>query len=220
MSNLIPQDTPSMSDERHPINLLRKELTARRTLLDNIEIELEKFTAKLYAGFESAVAKATAAGIPNLGKPRRIAHPAGGWRQAMQVLIEDWFVLIVPLVGAARPNMKDEARVPNVRFKEPCGRVAFFLGEAPETEAFYDAIIFADGSWFAWGYGWPRMEDSIEKGDFEFLAFELLASFAKDIHTTWRPRRSKAPVIELGTQLKPALDAKQRAYTFGLPGDE
>ena len=48
---------------------------------------------------------------------------------------------------------------------------------------------------------------------------ELLTSFVKDIHTTWRPRRM-APVSNAGTALNQSLDAKKRAYLFGLPGEE
>ncbi|PJF36612.1 MAG: hypothetical protein CUN49_04595 [Candidatus Thermofonsia Clade 1 bacterium] len=210
---------PTLDDERHPLHALRKELNEQRQQREKIERLLQEFTTKLYAGFEYAVETALAAGVKGLHKPRRIPHPAGGWRQALQLPIEDWFVIIVPLVGAARPNVRDEARLPNARFKELSGRIALFIGDDPTGEAFYDILIFSDASWFAWGYGWPRMADAIATTDFNYLAFELLASFVKDIYTKWRVRRTKG-AIEGTTQLQLALDAKKRVYTFGLPGDE
>ncbi|MFQ3535936.1 MAG: hypothetical protein SNJ58_08665 [Aggregatilineales bacterium] len=217
MSDAVP--LPTLDDERHPIHTLRKELNEQRKQRERVEQLLQDFTGKLYAGFEQAVEIALQMGIKGLHKPRRLPHPAGGWRQALQLQIEDWFVVIVPLVGAARPNIRDEARLPNARFKELCARIALFIGDEPTGESFYDVLIFSDASWFAWGYGWPRMADAIEATDFNYLAFELLASFAKDIRTTWRVRRSKG-LAEGATQLQHALDAKKRVYTFGLPGDE
>ncbi|MBO9308862.1 MAG: hypothetical protein J7551_03655 [Chloroflexi bacterium] len=208
-----------LDDERHPIHTLRKELNEQRAQRERIERLLQEFTEKLFAGFERAVEVALASGVKGLHKPRRLPHPAGGWRQVLQLPIEDWFVIIVPLVGAARPNVRDEARLPDVRFRELSGRLAFFIGDEPTGEAFYDFLIFSDASWFAWGYGWPRMADAIATTDFDYLAFELLASFAKDIHATWRVRRSKNPA-EGATQLQLALDPKKRAYTFGLLGEE
>ncbi|MCE7946998.1 MAG: hypothetical protein DYG88_06175 [Chloroflexi bacterium CFX4] len=210
---------PTLEDERHPLHALRREMNEQRAQREKIEQLLEQFTQKLYGGFENAVATATAAGVKGLHKPRRVPHPAGGWRQALQLPIEDWFVILVPLVGAARPNVRDEARLPNTRFKELSGRIALFVGDDPMGESFYDFLIFADASWFAWGYGWPRVADDIAVTDFDYLAFELLTSFVKDIRATWRVRRSKN-VLEAATQLGQALDAKKRVYTYGLPGDE
>lgn len=206
-------------DEDHPINLLRRVLTTRQQQLANIERLMQEFSKRLFIGMENAVKKATDAGIPSLGAPRRLQHPAGGWRQALQVQIEDWSVIIVPLVGAAWPNPRDEAQIPGARFKEPCGRIALFVGDNPDAESFYDVLLYSDGFWFAWGYGWPRVADDIEHTDFEVLAFELLASFVKDIHTTWRPRKMAASP-NYGTLLSQSLDAKKRAYTYGLPGEE
>jgi hypothetical protein len=217
MSNLA--ELPSLDDDRHPIHVLRKELTVRRQQITQIERLLQIFTKQLYEGFEAAVSRATAMGVPGLGMPRRLPHPAGGWRQALQIFIEDWSVVIVPLVGAAWPNPRDEAQIPNVRFKEPCGRVAFFVGDDPSAESFYDFLIFSDGFWFGWGYGWPRSADQLETTEFSYMAFDLLASFVKDIHTTWRPRKM-TPYHSHGTLLSQSLDAKKRAYTFGLPGEE
>jgi hypothetical protein len=217
MSDALP--LPTLDDERHPIHALRRELNELRRQRTRIEQLLQEFTEKLYAGFENAVEIALKEGVAGLYKPRRIPHPFGGWRQALQLPIEDWFVIIVPLVGAARPNVRDEARLPNTRFKELSGRIALFIGDEPTGESFYDFLIFSDASWFAWGYGWPRMADAIAATDFDYLAFELLASFVKDIRTTWRVRRSKG-TAEGTTQLQHALDAKKRVYTFGLPGDE
>jgi hypothetical protein len=216
MMNLQPQHD---SDEEHPIVALRAELTLRVEQRQRIEQLMENFTSRLYDGFERAIAQTIASGVPGLSKPRRIPHPAGGWRQVLQLPIEDWSVLIVPLIGAAWPNPRDEARISPAKFKEPCGRIALFLGDEPTSESFYDFLIFADESWFAWGFGWPRLDDDIEKTNFETMAFELLTSFVKDIHTTWRPRRIAAPGTN-GTALNQALDAKKRAYNFGLPGEE
>jgi hypothetical protein len=210
---------PQHENEDHPINELRKELTMRIDQREKVERLMQSFTQRLFDSFESAVAQVMATGTPGLGKPRRIPHPAGDWRQALQIFIEDWSVIIVPLVGAARPNPRDEARIDSAKFKEPCGRIALFLGDDPGSESFYDFLIFADGGWFAWGYGWPRIADDIEQTNFEMMAFELLTSFVKDIHTTWRPRKI-AGVENIGTALNQSLDAKKRAYHFGLPGEE
>lgn len=210
---------PSHDDEANPINALRRELTERVSQRQRIENLMEQFTNRMYEAFENAVAQATNSGVPGLAKPRRIPHPAGDWRQAMQLFIEDWSVIVVPLVGAAWPNPRDEARIAAAKFKEACGRIAMFLGDDPSTESFYDFLIFADGSWFAWGFGWPRISDDIESTNFEVMAFELLTSFVRDIHATWRPRRIVTP-SNAGTMLSQSLDAKRRVYNFGLPGDE
>ncbi|MEP7286314.1 MAG: hypothetical protein ABI947_11155 [Chloroflexota bacterium] len=211
---------PSQSNnEEHPINALKAELTRRVQERKQIEALMEKFTGKLFDAFETAIAQTTASGVPGLNKPRRIPHPAGDWRQALQLYIEDWSVIIVPLVGAAWPNPRDEARIAAVKFKEPCGRIALFLGDEPSAESFYDFLIFSDGSWFAWGFGWPRIDDDIDLTNFETMAFELLTAFVRDIHTTWRPRRINVNATN-GTALSQSLDAKKRAYNFGLPGDE
>jgi hypothetical protein len=218
MSEVISR--PRSSDDGiPPIEALRRELTERVGQRQQIEALMESFTDKLFTAFEEAVAQATASDVPGLAKPRRIPHPAGDWRQAMQIYIEDWTVIVVPLVGAAWPNPRDEARISAAKFKEPCGRIALFLGDDPSTESFYDFLIFADGSWFAWGFGWPRIADDIDSTNFETMAFELLTSFVKDIHTTWRPRRANV-VNGAGTALSQSLDAKRRVYNFGLPGDE
>ncbi len=210
---------PPHEDEEHPINELKKELTRRIEQREQVERMMQLFTQRLFENFETAIAQVMSSGTPGLTKPRRIPHPAGDWRQALQIFIEDWSVIIVPLVGAAWPNPRDEARINTAKFKEPCGRIALFLGDDPNAESFYDFLIFADGSWFAWGYGWPRIADDINATNFETMAFELLTSFVKDIHTTWRPRKMTA-IANIGTALNQSLDAKKRAYHFGLPGEE
>ena len=121
-------------------------------------------------------------------------------------------VSFVPLVGAARPNIRDEAQIAGASFKQICGRIAVFIGSEPDEESFYDFIILPDGSWFAWGYGWPRQDSTIDETDFTLLAYGLLNSFVKDIFVTWRARRD--------TTLGMAMDARKRSYVFGLPGDE
>lgn len=219
MSELAIDHLPSLDDENHPVNVLKKELSRRKSQLENIERLMRAFCERLFASFERVVAQAQGLDIPNLGKPRRIPHPAGGWRQALQVPIEDWSVFIVPLVGAAWPNRRDDAQIPGSRFKEHCGRIALFVGDDPAGESFYDFLIFSDGFWFAWGYGWPRIADDIDSTNFDFMAIDLLASFVRDIHTTWRPRKVQVD-YKFGTALNQSLDAKKRAYTYGLPGEE
>jgi len=219
MTDSLLNMRPPHEDEDSPINELKKELTLRTEQRAKVEQILQDFTRRLYESFEKAVAQTTAAGVPGLGKPRRIPHPSGDWRQALQLFIEDWTVIIVPLVGAAWPNPRDEARIPPAKFKEPAGRIAMFLGDDPNAESFYDFLLFADGFWFAWGYGWPKTEDTVEKTPFGRIAVELLTSFVKDIHATWRPRRIVG-VSNTGTALSQSLDAKKRAYNFGLPGEE
>jgi len=51
------------------------------------------------------------------------------------------------------------------------------------------------------------------------MALDLLASFVKDIHTTWRPRKLQTSG-NTGTVLNQSMDAKKRVYTYGLPGEE
>jgi hypothetical protein len=220
MTGSLLSRQPSRHDEEHPLNQLKKEMEIRVGQRLRVETLMEKFTQRLYEAFEKSIADATASGIPGFGKPRRIPHPAGDWRQALQIFIEDWSVIVVPLIGAAWPNPRDEARIPTVKFKEECGRIAMFLGDDPNGEAFYDFLIFSDGSWFAWGFGWPRVADDIEQTHFDTMSSELLTNFVKDIHVTWRPRRLLAEGPLLGTTLSASLDAKKRVYTFGLPGEE
>src|SRR5689334_3791817 len=158
------------SDGEQPIVALGKELATRAKQRAAIEQLMEKFCGRLYDAFERAIAQTTAEGIPGLGKPRRIPHPSGDWRQALQIFIEDWSIIVVPLVGAAWPNPRDEARIDAFRFKEPCGRIAMFVGDDPNTESFYDFLIFSDASWFAWGFGWPRVADDLDSTNFERMA--------------------------------------------------
>jgi hypothetical protein len=220
MTNSLVSSQLPLHSEDHPITTLRRELELRRQAREQIERYMQHFTTQLYTAIEQAIAAAHATRIPGLAKPRRIPHPAGDWRQALQVFIEDWNVIIVPLVGAAWPNPRDEAKIHSSKFKEPCGRIALFIGDDPNGESFYDFLLFADGSWFAWGYGWPRIVDNIEDTNFELMGYELLTSFVKDIHTTWRPRKAFNPGLITGTALSQSMDAKRRAYNFGLPGDE
>ncbi len=212
MSNEVIMARPSHDDSDHPLSALKKELQIRKETRERIEWLLKDFTAKLFDAVEDGIQKTTAQGIPGFGKPRRIPHPMGDWRQALQIYIEDWSVIFVPLIGSAWPNPRDEARIQTAKFKEPAGRIAAFWADEPSETSFYDFLIFSDGSWFAWGYGWPRNQDTIESTDFEYMAYEMLTSFVKDIHTTWRPRNE--------TTLSQSLDAKKRAFRFGRPGEE
>lgn len=188
--------------------MMSRRVSQRNALVDMIK----EFSDRLFNAFEHVLDEMSTFGIPGIGRSRRLVHPANNKFEGFQMFIEDWSIIFVPLMGFARPNLDDEARIPPVQFKEPCGRIAVFLGDDPKAEAFYDFIIFTDRSWFAWGYGWPRQQSDIENTDFDALALELVHSFVKDIYVTWHSRTD--------TKLSIALDTKQRPYTFGLPGDE
>jgi hypothetical protein len=191
---------------------LNQVMTARGKNQAVLQRHLKEFTTRLFEAIETVLATMEASGIPGMGKSRRLVHPASAGREGLQVFIEDWSIIFVPLPGFARPNVADEARIPPVQFKEPCGRIGVFLTDEPQGTAFYDFLVFQDGSWFAWGYGWPKQQADIASTDFEGLALELLYSFAKDIFITWHSRGQ--------TTLATALDAKKRVYNFGLPGEE
>jgi hypothetical protein len=201
------------SQERQDIlRSLNQIMTARMNAQGVLNKNINEFSSRLFSAIENVMASIEAAGIPGMGKSRRLVHPAGGGREGLQVFIEDWSIIFVPMPGFARPNIADEARIPPSQFKDACGRIGVFLTDEPQGTAFYDFLIFQDGSWFAWGYGWPKQQSDIESTDFEGLALELLRSFAKDIFITWHARAQ--------TALSTALDAKKRAYMFGLPGEE
>ncbi len=189
-------------------------LGRRRRDYERLDSLLKSFTERLYAGFEDAIGIIQAHGLTAVGKPRYVNHPAGDWRRVMQIPIDDYRIVMVPLIGYAWPNINDEAMIPGSAFKETSARIAFFLlqQEDPETPAFYDILILLNSSWFAWGYGWPKQQDSFEQTNFTNLALDMLASFIKDIHLTWATRD--------GTTLARAMDPKRRAYQFGLPGHE
>jgi len=193
------------------LGALRQLMAARASTRMRLDELTQEFAARLFTGLARALDELETQGIPGLGKYRRLKVPDGS-REAFQIFVEDWSILFVPLSGTARPNALDEARISGAQFKEPAGRIAAFLSDDPQASAFYDFLIFRDGAWFAWGYGWPRQQDDIEHTDFEALAWELIYSFAKDIFTTWQVRAE--------TTLGAALDKKRRAWTLGLPGDE
>jgi hypothetical protein len=191
------------------LNQMMGRRMASRAMLAN---QLKEFSTRLFSAIEVLLAEAQAQGIPGLGKSRRLVHPAGGGREGLQIFIEDWSIIFVPMLGFARPNAADEARIPTAQFKEECARIGVFLTDDPQARAFYDFIILPDGSWFAWGYGWPRQQSDIDSTDFEGLALELIFSFVKDIFVTWDSRGE--------TLLGTALDPKKQAYIYGLPGEE
>lgn len=191
---------------------LNKLMTERAVMHARLEENLQEFSARLFDALERVLAEMAAAGIPGVGKTRRLVHPAGKGREGLQIFIEDWSIIFVPLLGFARPNDDDEARIPPYQFKEWCARIAVFLTDDPAGRAFYDFIIFQDRSWFAWGYGWPKQQSDIEHTNFEALALELIESFIQDIFITWHTRSDTALAL--------ALDAKRRAYSFGLPGED
>lgn len=201
-----------MADELTPTQLVERTLNEYYNASAAIEEYTSMFTRSLFDAIERFVSRFAEAGLPGISKPRRIDLPTG--KQALQLSITDYKIIFVPLAGTARPNLHDEARVPGARFKEECGRIAVFVGETPDTNAFYDFLIWGDGSWFAWGYGWPKQADEYASTEFDALAADLVASFIKDIHRTWKPRAE--------TTLGPSTDPSpiKRAFVFGLPGDE
>lgn len=192
--------------------ILERVLLARREQRNYLDQQTSDFADALFSALHQAVYDCQERGLAELGEPRYLEHPAGGGRRALQIPIEDWSVLIVPLVGTAWPSVRDEAQIPGAAFKELCGRIAVFIGTESESTSFFDFLIFTNGSWFGWGYGWPKQATTIQDTDFQALAYELLSSFVKDIHMTWQPRTE--------TLLGTAMDARRRVYTFGLPGDE
>lgn len=194
------------------LNSLNKLMTERATMQERLDASLKEFSARLFSALEQVLAEMASAGIPGVGKTRRLVHPASKGQEGLQIFIEDWSIIFMPLQGFARPNAADEARILSVQFKELCARIAVFLTDDPAGKAFYDFIIFQDRSWFAWGYGWPKQQSDIENTNFEALALELVESFIKDIYITWNVRAD--------TSLALVLDPKQRAYSYGLPGEE
>jgi hypothetical protein len=188
--------------------MMERRAQAREVLSNH----LREFSTRLFLALERMLTVLQEQGVQGLGKSRRLVHPAGAGREGLQIFIEDWSIIFVPLLGFARPNAADEARIPPIQFKELSARIAVFLTDDPQGRAFYDFIIFQDGSWFAWGYGWPKQQSDIESTDFESLALELLSSFVKDIYTTWGTRGD--------TSLAVALDPKRQPFSFGLPGEE
>jgi hypothetical protein len=201
-----------MDIEQEPTKFIERTL---RTFINSqaaIHEYTELFTRSLFEALESFVNEFIEAGVPGLDEPRRYALPTG--REALQLSILDYKIIFVPLAGAAWPNIRDEARIPSAKFKEECGRIAVFLGEDPKRVSFYDFLIWGDGSWFAWGYGWPKQADEYAQTDFRQLAVELRSSFVRDIHRTWKTRAE--------TVLGPSTDASpaNRAFNYGLPGEE
>jgi hypothetical protein len=194
------------------LSSLSQNMAARAHAQTVLNKHLKDFSNRLFSAIETGLATLEASGIPGFGKSRRLVHPVGAGREGLQVFIEDWSIIFVPLPGFARPNLADEARIPPYQFKELCARIGVFLTDDPQGNAFYDFLIFQDGSWFAWGYGWPKQHSDIANTNFEGLALELINSFTKDIFVTWYTREN--------TPLSIALDTKKRAYTFGLPGED
>lgn len=199
-------------ERRQLLQTLKTIMVKRAEERQILETALQEFSTRLFAALEHVLDEIKAEGVPGLGKYRRLAHPQDKGREAFQMFVEDWSIIFVPLTGIARPNADDEALVAQVFFKQPSARIAVFLSDDPQGEAFYDFLIFTDRSWFAWGYGWPRQQADIESTDFDELALGLVHSFSKDIFTTWHKRAT--------TVLSEALDVKKRCYTFGLPGEE
>ncbi len=204
------------SSTKDPLQVIIEEIdtTLRRSSSSEAAVlkYTEMFTNELFAAIEGFVGDLIEAGIPGLPKPRRYTLPTG--KEALRVKIGEYRILFVPLLGTAWANPRDEARVPGVKFKEECGRIAVFLSENPDRESFYDFLIWGDGSWFAWGYGWPKQADEYGQTNFRLLAAELINSFVKDIHRTWKTRDESV----LGDAS--SANIARRVFTYGLPGDE
>jgi hypothetical protein len=201
-----------VEERQRLMTALDKLMTQRAQAHEVLSTNLREFTNRLFTALETVLVEMAASGVPGIGKTRRLVHPAGKGREGLQIFIEDWSIIFVPLSGYARPSMTDEARIPPYQFKELCARIGVFLTDDPDGRAFYDFIVFQDRSWFAWGYGWPKQHSDIENTDFESLAMELIESFVEDIFVTWHAREE--------TPLAIALDAKRRAFRYGLPGEE
>ncbi|MBI5957321.1 MAG: hypothetical protein HY866_01205 [Chloroflexi bacterium] len=194
------------------VNAVNQIMIQRAKTQASLSNALKEFSARLFSGLENVLDELDSKGVPGVGKYRRLVHPAGSGMEGFQMFVEDWSVIFVPLLGFARPNPQDEARITTAQFKEPCARIAVFLTDNPQGNAFYDFLIFQDHSWFAWGYGWPKQQSDIENTDFEGLAVDLVHGFISDIFVTWNVRDT--------TSLTVALDPKKHPYIFGLPGEE
>lgn len=194
------------------LSLMLKTMNERQVERARIQSALSDFVEALFDSLENAVMLAQQAGIRGYATPQRHPHPAENGLSILEIFIEDWSVQLVPMIGAARPALRDEPQVTGSRLKELVGRVGVFIPHDPD-QALYDFIVFGDGSWFAWGYGWPKAQSSLQGTDFEQLALELLLSFGRDIFTTWPPRDE--------TSLSAATDAHKAAYTYHvLRGDD
>ncbi len=192
----------------------RIDQTLRETAKAHASVEeyTTRFTKTLFSALDDFVTELIESGVEGIAPVKRYKLPTG--KEALQLQIMDYKVIFVPLVGAAWPNPRDEARVPGAMFKEECGRIAVFLTDNPDRESFYDFLIWDDGSWFAWGYGWPKQAAKYEETNFRSLAVELIDSFVKDIHRTWKIRDET--VLGDATSTSTA----KRTYIYGLPGDE
>jgi hypothetical protein len=199
-------------DRQDILNEMANAMQQRQKQRDQIRQQVIEFTEKLFDGLENAATQARQAEILAYGPPKRLPHPAAQELSILQLFIEDWKVVLVPMIGAARPAFKDEAQIPGAKFKELSGRIVVYIGDNPSTGAFYDFLIFTDHSWFAWGYGWPRQSDDIDHTDFEQLGFELLLSFGRDIYKVWSTRAE--------TQLKMVVDKTNPAYEFRVLRDD
>lgn len=199
-------------DRELVVNALKLLMIQRAKTQATLYGALKEFSTQLFAALEEVLDELQAKGVPGVGKYRRLVHPAGGGLEGFQFFVEDWSIVFVPLLGFARPNLLDGARITTAQFKETCARIAVYLTDNPQGNAFYDFLIFQDYSWFAWGYGWPKQQADIENTDFEALAVELVHNFITDIFVTWNVRDE--------TTLAVALDPKKHNYVFGLPGEE
>ena len=85
-------------------------LVRRRNERAQILERTQRFTDMLFQALQSAIYDLRERGLTELGEPRYIDHPAGGGRKALRIGIEDWSIIFVPLVGTARPNIRDEAQ--------------------------------------------------------------------------------------------------------------
>jgi len=151
---------PDSKQSEKAYKTLERLLLARREQRVYLNQQTSDFADALFIALHQAVYECQERGLTELGEPRYLEHPAGGGRRALQIPIEDWSVIFVPLVGTAWPNMRDEAQIPGAAFRELCGRIAVFIGSESEATSFFDFLILTNGSWFAWGFGWPKQAAS------------------------------------------------------------
>jgi hypothetical protein len=180
----------------YTIEELERIVLERRKQREYVGNLTKNFSDRLFTAIQTAVVELRRRGLNELGEPRLIDHPAGGGRRALQVPIEDWGIIFVPLVGAARPNIRDEAQIGPIS-SAICGRIAVFMGNEARRSRSND---YSFARWFLvlWGYGWPRQGSTIEHR-FTLLAYALLNSFVKDIFRDLAPAATT-----LGTRWTPA----------------
>src|SRR5690349_162366 len=111
-------------DREQLIKEMQQTMQHRSEFREQIQNALKNFTNSLFTSLEQDVVVAQQSRIQAFNTPRRLVHPGGNGLSILQLFIEDWSIVLVPLTGVARPALKDEAQVPGSRLKEPTGRIA------------------------------------------------------------------------------------------------